>query len=226
MPRMALAAISGHAATPAAVSVAKLPQNGVLTLRNSRFRPIQGPHFKACFRASWHSFLTEFHCIGGVLRRKIMEANKDLIEVLNDLIRINHDRTDGYHKAVEELKPTDIDLKTMFTNMANTSMQYANALAAEVRNLGGAPASDSTQSGKLYRVWMDIRSGISARDRKSVLALCEFGEDAALKAYNLALESDAAIPADVRQVIMEQKTALQSSHDVVKRYRDMHEAVS
>jgi len=155
-----------------------------------------------------------------------MEANKDLIEVLNDLIRINHDRTDGYHKAVEELKPTDIDLKTMFTNMANTSVEYANALAAEVRNLGGAPAADSTQSGKLYRVWMDIRSGISARDRKSVLALCEFGEDAALKAYNLALESDAEIPADVRQVIMEQKTALQSSHDVVKRYRDMHEAVS
>lgn len=155
-----------------------------------------------------------------------MEANKDLIEVLNDLIRINHDRTEGYHKAVEELKPTDIDLKTMFTNMANTSVQYANALSTEVRNLGGNPATDSTQSGKLYRVWMDIRSGISARDRKSVLALCEFGEDAALKAYNLALESDAEIPADIRQLIVEQKTAIQSSHDVVKRYRDMHEAVS
>ncbi len=155
-----------------------------------------------------------------------MEANKDLIEVLNDLIRINHDRTEGYHKAVEELKPTDIDLKTMFTNMANTSVQYANALSAEVRNLGGNPASDSTQSGKLYRVWMDIKSGISARDRKSVLALCEFGEDAALKAYNMALESDAEIPAEVRQVIMDQRTAIQSSHDVVKRYRDMHEAVS
>lgn len=155
-----------------------------------------------------------------------MDANKDLIEVLNDLIRINHDRTDGYHKAVEELKPTDIDLKTMFTNMANSSVQYANALAAEVRNLGGTPAVDSTQSGKLYRVWMDIRSGISARDRKSVLALCEFGEDAALKAYNLALESDAEIPAQVRQVIMDQKGSIQTSHDVVKRYRDMHEAVS
>ena len=155
-----------------------------------------------------------------------MEANKDLIEVLNDLIRINHDRTEGYHKAVEELKPTDIDLKTMFTNMANTSVQYANALSAEVRNLGGSPATDSTQSGKLYRVWMDIKSGISARDRKSVLALCEFGEDAAMKAYNLALESDAEIPADVRQLVMEQRAAIQSSHDVVKRYRDMHEAVS
>lgn len=155
-----------------------------------------------------------------------MEANKEFIEVLNDLIRINHDRTEGYHKAVEELKPTDIDLKTMFSNMANTSVQYANALAAEVRNLGGTPASDSTQSGKLYRVWMDIRSGMSARDRKSVLALCEFGEDAAQKAYNLALESDAEIPANIRQVIVEQKTALKSSHDVVKRYRDLHESVS
>jgi uncharacterized protein (TIGR02284 family) len=155
-----------------------------------------------------------------------MEANKDLIEVLNDLIRINYDRTEGYQKAVAELKPTDIDLKTMFTNMANASVQYANALSAEVRNLGGTPAVDSTQSGKLYRVWMDIRSGISARDRKSVLALCEFGEDAALKAYNLALESDAEIPAEIRQVIMDQKTSIQSSHDVVKRYRDMHKAVS
>jgi uncharacterized protein (TIGR02284 family) len=155
-----------------------------------------------------------------------MKANKDLIEVLNDLIRINHDRTEGYHKAVEELKPTDIDLKTMFTNMANSSVQYANALSTEVRNLGGNPASDSTQSGKLYRVWMDIKSGMSARDRKSVLALCEFGEDAALKAYNLALESEAEIPADIRQLIMEQRTNIQNSHDVVKRYRDMHEAVS
>lgn len=155
-----------------------------------------------------------------------MEAHKDLIEVLNDLIRINHDRTEGYHKAVEELKPTDIDLKTMFTNMANTSVQYSNALTAEVRNLGGTPATDSTQSGKLYRVWMDIKSGVTARDRKSVLALCEFGEDAALKAYNLALESDAEIPAEIRQLIMEQKSAIQNSHDVVKRYRDMHEAVS
>jgi uncharacterized protein (TIGR02284 family) len=110
--------------------------------------------------------------------------------------------------------------------MANASVQNANALAAEVAKLGGEPASDTTQSGKLYRVWMDIRAGVSARDRKSILALCEFGEDAALKAYKLALESDAEIPADIRQLILDQREALQSSHDVVKRYRDMHEEVS
>jgi uncharacterized protein (TIGR02284 family) len=155
-----------------------------------------------------------------------MKADNELISVLNDLIRINHDRTEGYNKAVEELKPTDIDLKTMFTNMANASMQNANALAAEVRNLGGDPTSDTTQSGKIYRIWMDIRAGISARDRKSVLSLCEFGEDAALKSYKLALESDTEIPADIRQLILDQQDALQNAHDIVKRYRDMQESVN
>ena len=155
-----------------------------------------------------------------------MERNNDeLIGLLNDLIRINNDRTEGYHKAIEELKATDIDLKTMFTNMANTSLQFANALAAQVRNLGGDPATDSTQSGKLYRLWMDIKSGITARDRKSVIALCEFGEDSALKAYRLAMESDTEIPAEIRQLILDQKASLQNSHDVVKRYRDMHDTV-
>lgn len=154
-----------------------------------------------------------------------MNADNELVSVLNDLIRINRDRTEGYHKAVEELKPADIDLKTMFTNMANASIQNANELTNEVRNLGGEPATDTTQSGKLYRVWMDIRAGISARDRKSILSLCEFGEDSALKAYKLALESDAEIPADIRQIILDQKSELQTAHDLVKRYRDMHESI-
>jgi uncharacterized protein (TIGR02284 family) len=158
--------------------------------------------------------------------RNNMETNSELISVMNDLIKINHDRTKGYQKAADELKPTDIDLKTMFTNMANASMQNANALTAEVRNHGGDPASDSTQSGKIYRIWMDIRSGVSARDRKSVLSLCEFGEDAALKSYKLALESDTEIPKDIRQLIVEQQEEIQKAHDIVKRHRDMQEALS
>jgi uncharacterized protein (TIGR02284 family) len=154
-----------------------------------------------------------------------MTSNKELISVLNDLVRINHDRTEGYQKAVEDLEPKDIDLKTMFTNMASTSTQFSAELKTLITSLGGEPASDTTQSGKIYRVWMDIRSSVSANDRKSVLELCEFGEDAALKAYNAALESDAEIPAETRQIILNQKSNIQNSHDIVKRYRDMHEAI-
>jgi uncharacterized protein (TIGR02284 family) len=156
-----------------------------------------------------------------------MADNSDeLIGVLNDLIRINHDRTDGYRKAVEELKPADLDLKTLFTNMANTSLQYANTLSTEVRNHGGTPATSTTQAGKFYRLWMDIRSTLAARDRKSVLSLCEFGEDAALRAYETALSSSRPLPPEVRTLLEEQRQNVQTSRDVVKRYREMHETVS
>jgi uncharacterized protein (TIGR02284 family) len=155
-----------------------------------------------------------------------MDTNEKLISVLNDLVRINLDRTEGYKKAVEELKPSDIDLKTMFINMAAGSAQYANELRGEVAKLGGSPVNDTTQSGKIYRVWMDIRSSASARDRKSILALCEFGEDAAQRAYEAAVKSDAEIPAPIMQMIVNQQSSLKADHDVVKRYRDMHEAVT
>jgi len=154
-----------------------------------------------------------------------MDTNKELIMVLNDLIRINHDRMEGYHKAIEELKATDIDLKTMFTNMANHSSQFATELKGVVTELGGEPASDSSQSGKIYRVWMDIRATMTANDRKSILDLCEFGEDAALKAYKAALSSDAEMPANIRQIILDQQSNIKTAHDVVKRYRDMHAAI-
>jgi uncharacterized protein (TIGR02284 family) len=154
-----------------------------------------------------------------------MSMYKELTSLLNDLVRINHDRTEGYQKAVEELKPTDIDLKTMFNNMANHSTQFSSELKEEITKFGGEPASDSTQSGKIYRVWMDIRSSVSDHDRKSILDLCEFGEDAALKAYKAAIESDVEIPAEVRQLIEAQRANIKTAHDVVKRYRDMHEAI-
>lgn len=154
-----------------------------------------------------------------------MKADHELISILNDLIRINHDRTEGYQQAIDQLKPTDIDLKALFLNMASASVDNANALAAEVRNLGGDPASESTQSGKIYRVWMDIKSGVSARDRKSILSLSEFGEDAALRAYKLAMESDVHMPEDINELIVDQKSRLQHAHDIIRRYRDMNEPI-
>ena len=155
-----------------------------------------------------------------------MGASGDVRGLLNDLIRINSDRTAGYQKAIRELKATEIDLKTIFTNLANASSQNANALAAELESLGGEGASDTTPSGKLYRVWMDIRSGISAHDRRSIVALCEFGEDSTLKAYNLALEANPEMPAEIRKLIVEQKSALKQAHATVKRFRDMSDVKS
>lgn len=154
-----------------------------------------------------------------------MATNDNLVGVVNDLIRINNDRIEGYQRAAKEARDIDVDLRAIFTRMADESRQYAAELTQEVVKLGGEPATGTTNSGKIYRVWMDVKATFTGHDRESVLASCEFGEDAAQKAYSSALESDAEMTADVRQLIANQKASLKTSHDVIKKYRDMHDAV-
>jgi uncharacterized protein (TIGR02284 family) len=155
-----------------------------------------------------------------------MATNDNLIEVLNDLIRINNDRIVGYEKAADEARDIDVDLRAIFSRMSEESRQYAAELTQEVVRQGGEPATGTTNSGKIYRVWMDVKATFSGKSRQAVLENCEFGEDAAQKAYETALKSDAEMPSDVRQLITNQKSSLKTSHDVIKKYRDLHAAVN
>lgn len=153
-----------------------------------------------------------------------METNEELIEALNDLVRINNDRISGYEKAIEEINEEDIDLKGMFRKMAEDSRGYVKELSELILRKGGEVVTETTTSGKLYRTWMDVKAVITGHDRKAVLNSCEFGEDAAQKAYNDVLSSDAEIDAESRQVIMSQKASLKESHNLVKKYRDLQTA--
>ena len=155
-----------------------------------------------------------------------MARNENVQEVLNDLIRINNDRIEGYERAVDDTKDNDTDLQSMFHRMADESKQYASELESEVRRFGGDVPSDTTVSGKIYRLWMDLKSKVTGNSRKSILESCEFGEDAAQKAYEEALKANTELPSDLRQLIVNQKAALKTSHDTIKRYRDMHEGRS
>ncbi len=155
-----------------------------------------------------------------------METNEKLIEVLNGLIEINHDRVNGYEKAIEETKDLDVDMRAIFRSMANDSSKYATELSNLVTGLNGTPADGTTNSGKIYRVWMDIKTTFTGHDRQSVLELCEFGEDAAQKAYKAAIASDAEMDADTRQLIADQQAKLKTAHDIIKKYRDLHKAVN
>jgi uncharacterized protein (TIGR02284 family) len=147
-----------------------------------------------------------------------------LVGILNDLIRINHDRVVGYEKAIDELKDADADLKALFQRYITESRQYAQELTQEVTRLGGDPADGTTNSGKIYRVWMDLKATITGKDRKTILDNCEFGEDAAQKAYDLALNSEVDLEPSLRDMIVRQKAVLKTGHDEVKRLRDMQAA--
>jgi uncharacterized protein (TIGR02284 family) len=154
-----------------------------------------------------------------------MNTNENLVEVLNDLVIINNDRISGYERAIKETKTEDADLRETFRIMVNESAQYVSELSNRIVNLGGEPSDDTMLAGKIYRTWMDVKAAFTGSDRKSLLSSCEFGEDAAQKAYDSALASDAEIDAESRQIIMDQKTALKRSHDLIKNYRDLHSTV-
>lgn len=156
-----------------------------------------------------------------------MATNEKLVEVLNDLIEINNDRITGYEKAVKETKDIDVDLQAIFNKMADESRKYKAELTQAVSRLGGEPTTTgTTNSGKIYRIWMDVKATFTGHDRQAVLENCEFGEDAAQKAYKMALASDAEIDADTRQLITSQQSSLKNSHDIIKKYRDAHKTVN
>ncbi|MFC5283265.1 PA2169 family four-helix-bundle protein [Pedobacter alpinus] len=150
-----------------------------------------------------------------------METNQQISEILNDLVQINNDRVEGYEKAIAELRNEDGDLKALFLSMIHESRSYKMALSTELNVLGADTETDTTTSGKIYRAWMDIKALFTGHDRKTVLSNCEFGEDAAQKAYEMALDEE-AIPAHLRQLITEQKHSLKLSHDQIKALRDQN----
>jgi uncharacterized protein (TIGR02284 family) len=150
-----------------------------------------------------------------------MQNIKETIEVLNDLIQVNNDRITGYEKAIKETKVEDEDLKILFATMIAESHRNKIALATEVQTMGAEVENGTTTSGKIYRAWMDVKAVFTGHDRHTVLANCEAGEDAAKRAYRTALEHE-ALPAYIRELLVQQEGALLASHDEIKSLRDQY----
>lgn len=159
-------------------------------------------------------------------KKLIMKSSNEIIDVLNDLIKINNDRIEGYEKAIDNARTIDVDLQTIFSKMKSESIKYTAELHNKILQLGGnADTGSTTLPGKVYRVWMDIKATFTGKDRASLLDACEFGEDAAQNAYKAALDTD-GLPMDILDFLREQKTALSASHDEIKAMRDMQKTIS
>ncbi|WP_312207612.1 PA2169 family four-helix-bundle protein [Epilithonimonas hominis] len=146
------------------------------------------------------------------------------IEAMNDLIKINNDRVEGYKKAIDELQDDEhFDLKTVFSGMITESQQYRAELQNKIHEYGGSTEEGTTTTGKLYRAWMDVKSAFAINDRASVLSACESGEDAAQKAYKSAID-DEDVMEETKVLLRQQKESLRTSHDKIKALRDKAKA--
>lgn len=148
-----------------------------------------------------------------------METTEKINTAIKDLVIINNDRTEGYKTASEETK--DVELKTLFNRLSQQSVGFANELKPYITDADEMPkAGETKNTGKLYRVWMDVKAAITANDRKAVLSSCEFGEDKAKQTYDDVLNDTAGIPTNAVNIIKKHRAELQKAHDEIKMLRD------
>jgi len=145
--------------------------------------------------------------------------NQKELGLLNDLVRINNDRIEGYQKASENLKGDNNNLRDLFGSLQTESEQNNQQLTGEIKHLGGSPDTGTTTGGKVYRTWMDVKATFGGNDPKSILESCERGEDAAKKAYQTVLESG-DLSDNITAVIANQQERQLQAHDRIKALRD------
>lgn len=154
----------------------------------------------------------------------LMESSENtntLVIILRDLARINNDRIEGYRQAKKQAE-NHPDLSSIFHEKSKQSEDFVNDLQEQISMLEGGSKAHTSLAGKIFRMWMGIKNTFKPNDTTSILDSCEFGEAAAIKAYNEALHSDVGIPAHIRQQILEQQTAIKKSQDLIRKYGNLN----
>ncbi len=124
---------------------------------------------------------------------------------------MNSDRISGYQKAIGLLPREDEhDLKKQFNSKILESYHYMNELVDLVHKMGGNVVLGGTISGKFYRAWMDFNSLFDGGNRDTILKNCIYGEEAAKRAYEMALV-DHEVTVEVKKLILRQKNELKDS---------------
>jgi uncharacterized protein (TIGR02284 family) len=145
-----------------------------------------------------------------------MITNKEIVDDLNDLVKINNDRIQGYEKAIEDNEDPQLD--DLFRHYVIQSQNFRSQLADHIVRIDGTGVSDATSTdvtSKIHRAWIDIKSALTGKDRDTVLSSVEFGENAAIEAYQDAIDKD-HIPAYIKEDLQKQLSELQVAFDKIK----------
>lgn len=147
-----------------------------------------------------------------------MTTNEKVVNKLNALIQINEDRKEGYRKAWEQ--SDDLALKSLFDQFSKQSGLNIVDLGMAVESYGGIPAESTSISGDAYRAWMDIKDALTTNQRKTILASCERGEDAAVGTYKDVLSDSQDLDNNLIGTITMQSRDIEKAHDQIKALRD------
>jgi uncharacterized protein (TIGR02284 family) len=140
----------------------------------------------------------------------------DKTSELNELIEITRDGKVFYEHARDEVN--DVELKALFTDMAQAKTEVINALQGKVLANNDKPATGGTLMGKARQVYADTKAALSSDEGATYIAELEEAEDRILHAFEDAMDGHEP---DLRPELATQMPKVRACHD---RMRDLKKA--
>lgn len=136
----------------------------------------------------------------------------EIISTLNELIETCKDGERGFREAAGAID--EPRLRSLFDQYSQQRAEFSRELQFEVTSLGGSPEKSGSVAGAMHRGWMNIKSAVTGKDRKAIIAEAERGEDVAVKTYREALAR--GLPDDLASIIERQYRRILEAHDTVR----------
>lgn len=138
------------------------------------------------------------------------------IDDLNFLIAVNADRIEQFQTAKDDAEVPR--LRRLFQRMALESAEHIAQLTSCIRAEGGEVEQGTTLSGKLHKLWVDVRAALSGHDATAILEAVRCAEKATLDAYDRILEeSHHDLPEPIFELIQHQRRTIVESCQTVER---------
>lgn len=138
--------------------------------------------------------------------------NEKTVSVLNDLLNITNDRIQGFSKVEDKVWDTYPQLRSDYDTMVSQSQTMKNELSNLITERGGTPDQSGSAAGALHRTWIDVKNAFAGDTADATLGNVVYGENAAIEAYQQALDSGDLCPQS-SQVVLDQLHHLKASHD-------------
>ncbi len=122
-------------------------------------------------------------------------------EALQEVLDICKDGAKGYERAASDV--SDSELRTIFNRLAQQRKLFIEELKSDGRDLGLSLDESASTEGFFHRKWIDIKSKFSSHEIKDIIEESKFGEEAAVKTYSDALQSD--LPAYIKDRLENQR---------------------
>jgi len=142
------------------------------------------------------------------------------IYALNTLIEINNDRIECYENASKETEESD--LKDMFWEFQKSSQKIKAALVKEVQKMGGTSIKETKKNNVFLRIFREIRTYLTNKDRDDILSTCEYYDFVAVQNYNEVLNNyPEDLSTELQKMLVMQQSYIKADHDKVKYINDM-----